>query len=58
MTEIVKSGRGGRRPGAGRKKISPFTQEQQALVWVDEVKRSPAGKQDYCWAKEMAADAA
>lgn len=32
MTETVKSGRGGRRPGAGRKKISPFTQEQQALA--------------------------
>lgn len=32
MTEKVKSGRGGRRPGAGRKKISPFTQEQQELA--------------------------
>ncbi|MCL4673498.1 MAG: AMP-binding protein, partial [Sphingomonadaceae bacterium] len=30
----------------------------KALVWVEEVKRSPAGKQDYRWAKEMAADAA
>ncbi len=29
----------------------------KALVWVDEVKRSPAGKQDYRWAKEMAAAA-
>jgi 3-oxocholest-4-en-26-oate---CoA ligase len=26
----------------------------KALVWVDEVKRSPAGKQDYRWAKELA----
>jgi fatty-acyl-CoA synthase len=26
----------------------------KALVWVDEVKRSPAGKQDYRWAKDMA----
>lgn len=32
MVETVKSGRGGRRPGAGRKKISPFTQEQQATA--------------------------
>lgn len=32
MAETVKSGRGGRRPGAGRKKISPFTQEQQELA--------------------------
>lgn len=30
----------------------------KALVWVDEVKRSPAGKQDYRWAKDMAKDAA
>lgn len=30
----------------------------KALVWVDEVKRSPAGKQDYRWAKEVAAGAA
>ena len=29
----------------------------KALVWVDEVKRSPAGKQDYRWAKDMAAGA-
>jgi acyl-CoA synthetase (AMP-forming)/AMP-acid ligase II len=29
----------------------------KALVWVDDVKRSPAGKQDYRWAKDMAADA-
>jgi fatty-acyl-CoA synthase len=29
----------------------------KALVWVDEVRRSPAGKQDYRWASEMAADA-
>lgn len=29
----------------------------KALVWVDEVKRSPAGKQDYRWAKDVAADA-
>ena len=29
----------------------------KALVWVDEVKRSPAGKQDYRWAKDMAAQA-
>ncbi len=29
----------------------------KALVWVDEVKRSPAGKQDYRWAKEVAANA-
>lgn len=26
----------------------------KALVWVDNVKRSPAGKQDYRWAKEVA----
>jgi fatty-acyl-CoA synthase len=26
----------------------------KALVWVDEVRRSPAGKQDYRWAKEIA----
>ena len=25
----------------------------KALVWVDAVKRSPAGKQDYRWAKEQ-----
>ena len=30
----------------------------KALVWVDEVKRSPAGKQDYRWAKELAEQAA
>lgn len=30
----------------------------KAVVWVDEVKRSPAGKQDYRWAKDMAAGAA
>ena len=30
----------------------------KALVWVDEVKRSPAGKQDYRWAKDVAKDAA
>ncbi|WP_088310599.1 AMP-binding protein [Novosphingobium sp. B 225] len=30
----------------------------KALVWVDEVKRSPAGKQDYRWAKELAGQAA
>lgn len=30
----------------------------KALVWVDEVKRSPAGKQDYRWAKDMVKDAA
>lgn len=29
----------------------------KALVWVDEVKRSPAGKQDYRWAKQMASQA-
>ena len=29
----------------------------KALVWVDAVKRSPAGKQDYRWAKEVAATA-
>jgi fatty-acyl-CoA synthase len=29
----------------------------KALVWVDEVKRSPAGKQDYRWAQEAAASA-
>jgi fatty-acyl-CoA synthase len=29
----------------------------KALVWVDEIKRSPAGKQDYRWAKEVAASA-
>jgi len=29
----------------------------KALVWVDEVKRSPAGKQDYRWTKDMAAGA-
>lgn len=29
----------------------------KALVWVDEVRRSPAGKQDYRWAKEVAASA-
>ena len=30
----------------------------RALVWVDEIKRSPAGKQDYRWARETAAGAA
>lgn len=30
----------------------------KALVWVDAVRRSPAGKQDYRWAKELAASAA
>lgn len=29
----------------------------KALVWVDAVRRSPAGKQDYRWAKEVAASA-
>lgn len=29
----------------------------KALVWVDEVKRSPAGKQDYRWAQAVAANA-
>ena len=29
----------------------------KALVWVDAVKRSAAGKQDYRWAKEIAAKA-
>ena len=29
----------------------------KGLVWVDAVRRSPAGKQDYRWAKEMAANA-
>lgn len=29
----------------------------KALVWVDAVKRSAAGKQDYRWAKEIAANA-
>ncbi len=29
----------------------------RALVWVDEVKRSPAGKHDYRWAKTVAKDA-
>lgn len=30
----------------------------KAIVWVDEVRRSPAGKQDYRWAKSVAAAAA
>lgn len=30
----------------------------RALVWVDEIKRSPAGKQDYRWAKDVAEGAA
>jgi 3-oxocholest-4-en-26-oate---CoA ligase len=30
----------------------------KALVWVEEVKRSPAGKQDYRWAKQIAGAAA
>jgi acyl-CoA synthetase (AMP-forming)/AMP-acid ligase II len=29
----------------------------KALIWVDAVRRSPAGKQDYRWAKELAASA-
>ena len=29
----------------------------KAVIWVDAVKRSPAGKQDYRWAKEVAAKA-
>lgn len=29
----------------------------RALVWVDEIRRSPAGKQDYQWAKAMAEQA-
>ncbi|MFT3975590.1 MAG: AMP-binding protein [Sphingomonas bacterium] len=29
----------------------------KALVWVDAVKRSPAGKQDYRWARELAGSA-
>ena len=29
----------------------------KSLIWVDEVKRSPAGKQDYRWATEVAARA-
>jgi len=56
------------RPGAGQ---PPFDELREflrarlagyklpkALVWVDEVKRSPAGKQDYRWAKDVAKDAA
>lgn len=30
----------------------------KVVVWVDEIKRSPAGKQDYRWARDMAAAAA
>lgn len=30
----------------------------KALIWVEEVRRSAAGKQDYRWAKEVAKDAA
>ncbi|MEY4160608.1 MAG: hypothetical protein RLZZ136_1229, partial [Pseudomonadota bacterium] len=30
----------------------------KAIVWVDAVRRSPAGKQDYRWAKDVAKDAA
>jgi acyl-CoA synthetase (AMP-forming)/AMP-acid ligase II len=29
----------------------------KALIWLPEIKRSPAGKQDYGWAKEIAASA-
>ena len=29
----------------------------KALIWVDQVRRSPAGKQDYRWANELAASA-
>ncbi len=29
----------------------------KSVIWVDSVKRSPAGKQDYRWAKEVAATA-
>jgi 3-oxocholest-4-en-26-oate---CoA ligase len=29
----------------------------KAVMWVDEVKRSPAGKQDYRWAKSLLAEA-
>jgi acyl-CoA synthetase (AMP-forming)/AMP-acid ligase II len=29
----------------------------KGLVWIDAVRRSPAGKQDYRWAKEVAANA-
>ncbi len=29
----------------------------KAIIWVDAVKRSPAGKQDYSWAKKVAANA-
>ena len=29
----------------------------KALIWVDQVRRSPAGKQDYRWAKELVASA-
>jgi len=32
--------------------------QPRALVWVDEVRRSAAGKQDYRWAKDVAKDAA
>lgn len=30
----------------------------RAIIWADEVKRSPAGKQDYAWARKIAAEAA
>jgi 3-oxocholest-4-en-26-oate---CoA ligase len=30
----------------------------RSIIWVSEVKRSPAGKQDYAWARQMAAAAA
>lgn len=40
-----------------RDRLADYKQPK-ALVWVDEVKRSAAGKQDYRWAKEAASKAA
>lgn len=56
------------RPGANRPDLAEmraFLGEKlagykvpKAIVWVDEVRRSPAGKQDYRWARAVAAEAA
>lgn len=56
------SPRAGARPGldAVRSFLAPRLaayKHPKALVWLDEVRRSPAGKQDYRWARETAAAA-
>lgn len=60
---IISLRKGAARPSS--EDVRQFLRERLAgyklpktLVWVDEVKRSAAGKQDYRWAKDLAKDAA